>query len=106
MTPLYIACLHGHLEVVRQLLALGAAVDAVTADAVLRESQNATFNDGSTTPLLAASDRGHAEIARLLMAHGAAMNHANAVGGTAVSRAEGEDREEVAALLRADFSEG
>ena len=58
--PLYFACLNGHVDIVRQLMAYGANVN-----------QSVDFG----TPLIAAASRGHADIVRLLLDNGADPNH-------------------------------
>ena len=59
-TTLFIAIEKGHLEVVRELLARGAAVDAQTLV--------------GATPLFIASERGHLEVVIELLARGAAVD--------------------------------
>jgi ankyrin repeat protein len=67
-TPLYAASEKGHLEVVRELLARGAAVDAAIY--------------GGWTPLLVAILKGHLEIVRELLARGASVDAAMNGGAT------------------------
>jgi ankyrin repeat protein len=85
-TPLLIASLEGHLEVVRELLARGAAVDA-------------TRNDG-WTPLLIATALGRLELVRELLARGALPGVA-IDGVTALSFATTRGHGAIAHLLRA-----
>jgi ankyrin repeat protein len=72
-TALYVAALEGQLEVVKLLLASGAAID-VRAD------------DGST-PLAIAAQHGHLAVARLLVDKGAAVDAADDNGVTPLARA-------------------
>jgi ankyrin repeat protein len=70
---LLIASKNGHLDVVRELLACGAIV-------------NAASNSGAT-PLIVASRRGHIEIVGTLLAAGANKHLAQNNGKTARMRA-------------------
>ena len=116
------------MEVVRELLAQGAAVEAANingvtplfiasekghlevvnallsrgaaVDSVLMVSASAPHFVGST-PLYVASHFGHAGVVRALLLRGAAVNHASASGDTPLSRSLVESRADVAALLRA-----
>ena len=56
-SPLYVACMQGHLELAGKLLGAGA-------------DPNIARDDG-TSPLLLACEKGHAEVARKLLAAGA-----------------------------------
>ena len=67
-TPLYAASEKGHLEVVRELLARGAAVDAAIY--------------GGWTPLLVAILKGHLEVVKALLARGASVDAAMNDGAT------------------------
>ena len=100
---LHIASEKGHLEVVRELLARGAAVDTAENDGatplfiasekgrlkVLREllargaAVDTARNDG-VTPLYIASRDGHVEVVRELLARGAAVNAARNDGWTSL----------------------
>ena len=75
------------MEVVRELLARGAAVDAA--------------ENYGWTPLLIASQRGHLEVVRELLARGALPGVAAHNGATALSRATARGHAAVAALIRA-----
>ena len=75
------------MEVVRELLARGAAVDAAR-------------NDG-WTPLLIASWAGHLEVVRELLSRGASPGAVANNGATALSRATANGHVAVANLLRA-----
>ncbi|XP_059848972.1 ankyrin repeat domain-containing protein 27 isoform X3 [Hypanus sabinus] len=105
-TPLHVAALHGHFELVSLLLCHGANVN-------LKNSNNSTplhlacqYNDVQivkyllnynaklnkkdlygNTPLLHACLRGYLEIAELLLEHGASVNVANNQGNTALHEA-------------------
>ena len=72
-TSLLVASDRGHLDVVRELLARGAVVDAAN-------------NDGAT-PLIQASWQGHTEVVRALLAAGANKRHVQNNGATAHSLA-------------------
>ena len=65
-SPLEIACIYGHIEIVRLLLDRGARVNV--------------HRNCLTSPLIQASSTGHSEIAKLLLARGADINMANAIG--------------------------
>jgi len=70
-TPLLIASGNGQLELVRELLSQGAAVDAALRD--------------GATPLFIASEGGHLEVVRELLARGAAVDAAKKSGVTPLS---------------------
>ncbi len=82
-TPLFVACLEGHTEVVRLLLSPhqhrgGGEVrggDAGQASSSACADCNRARGDG-VTPLFAASQEGHADIAAVLLAAGADCNAA------------------------------
>ena len=71
---MFIASQEGNLDVVRELLARGAVI-------------NAAFDNGAT-PLIQASYNGHTEIVRALLAAGANKRHVQNNGATADSRAD------------------
>ncbi len=75
------------MEVVRELLARGAAVDAV--------------EDAGCTPLYIASQNGHLEVVCELLARGALPGVAATNGATALSRATANGHAAIAQLLRA-----
>ena len=79
--------LFGYVEVIRELLARGAAVDAANNDGV--------------TPLLAASDDGQLEVVRELLLRGASPGVVSNAGDTARSAALAGGHDEIAKLLRA-----
>lgn len=66
-TPLFQASAYGRLDVVKLLLAKGAAVRFTVHD-------DAEGDDPGCTPLLLAAENGHLEIVRLLLAKGADVN--------------------------------
>jgi hypothetical protein len=82
LTPLSLASAYGHVEVVRALLARGAAVDAADSD--------------GATPLVIASEHGHFEVARELLARGASPRAAASNGDTALTRATANGHHAVA----------
>ena len=92
ISPLYAACYHGHLEVVRILLSAGALVDLASVDgftllyaacqnghmetvrALLSAGAKVDLQTTRFTPLLMACSRGHAAVARALLAAGAKVD--------------------------------
>ena len=90
-TPLYIASVEGHLEVVRELLARGAAVDA---------ARNIT-ETSSATPLYIASWAGHLEIVRELLKAKANVDAARNDGWTPLLIASQKGHLEIVRELRA-----
>ena len=70
---MFVASQEGQLDVVRELLARGASVNAAT-------------NTGST-PLIQACWFGHIEVVRALLAAGADKHHVDNAGNTATSAA-------------------
>ncbi len=83
-TPLSIAIQEHRLEVVRELLARGAAVDAAQTD--------------GWTSLHIACDHGYTEFVRALLAHGASSSREN-YGSTLLSLATSLGHTATAALL-------
>lgn len=69
-TALWMACLGGHIGIVRFLIERGAEVNHSTLT--------------SSTPLRAASFNGHTEVVRYLLANGANVNQKNQDGNTCV----------------------
>ena len=76
-TSLYIASANGHLDVVRELLARGANIEAAS--------------NGGFTPLILASWLGHVDVVRALLAAGANKRHVANDGTTATSCAGLDD---------------
>ena len=74
-TPLWWASSIGNLDIVRELLARGANVNAVS-------------NSSGDTPLMWSSYWGHVEVVRALLAAGADKRHVNNNGATAASIAD------------------
>jgi ankyrin repeat protein len=103
------------LEVVQELLARGAAVDAawsfatplyiasqnghlaIVRELLVRGAAVDTALNAGYTPLLIASQEGHLEVVRVLLAHGAAPGVVSNDGSTPLSRAYGA----IAQLLHA-----
>jgi len=86
-TPLHVAAMTGHKDVVELLLARKAKV-------------NARSNDG-TTPLHLAAGYGHKEVAELLLANKAGVNAAAKTGDTPLHLAAFHGHNDVVALLLA-----
>jgi ankyrin repeat protein len=84
-TPLYMAALHGRLEIVRMLLDHGAAINSLSV--------------GGQTPLNIASKYGYVEIVRLLLERGADPNVRSVNGTTPTDIAASEGHREVVQLL-------
>ena len=70
-SPLYVACMQGHLELAGKLLGAGA-------------DPNIARDDG-TSPLLLACEKGHAEVARKLLDAGADPHMARDDGATVLN---------------------
>ena len=85
ITPLWLACVHGHLEVARLLIEKGADKDKAEMDGM--------------TPLFAACDEGHLEIVRLLIEKGADLDKANNEGVTPLLIATVNGHLEIVRLL-------
>ncbi|CAK4521085.1 unnamed protein product, partial [Aphanomyces euteiches] len=62
-TPLHLTSFHGNLEIVKELLAHGASIEAANAD--------------TDTPLHLAAWNGHFDIIKEFMAHGNTIHAAN-----------------------------
>ena len=86
-TPLFIACCHGSLKVVRLLLKKGSKI------------HKSLSKDDGWTPLFIASCNGHVEVVRLLVEKGAAINKATKMGDTPLSVALNQGHAEIVALL-------
>ena len=92
-TPLYLASLYGHLEVVKYLVEQGASLDKA--------------NNSGNTPLSGAAHRGHLQVARYLLEQGADRDKADNHGYTPLHYAAQQDHLETAMLLMsygADFN--
>ena len=85
-TALMLAAGGGHLETMRVLLGLHAAVDAKNAS--------------GGTPLMAACDNGHVDAAALLLSRGADVNATDDVGSTCAHCAVDTEEETAEALVR------
>ena len=86
LTPLHLAVLHNHQDVVEYLLAQGADVNAKTSTGI--------------TPLHEAAQNGNKEITELLLAHGANINAVDNQGWTPMARAQKWSHPEIAAFLQ------
>ena len=86
LTPLHLAVLHNHTDVVDYLLAQGADVNAKTSTGI--------------TPLHEAAQNGNKEITELLLAHKANVNAVDNQGWTPMARAQKWGHPEIAALLQ------
>lgn len=71
-TPLQVASLEGHVEIVKMLIEAGCALD--------------TYNDAKDTPLLDAVDNGHLEVIKLLLDAGVNPRKANVNGEEPLDR--------------------
>ena len=84
-TPLHIALMYGHLDMVRLLLELDVDVN--------------TWAKGSTMPLHRASEWGQLEVARMLLEHDADVKAEDDEGNTALQLASEYGRCEIVRLL-------
>jgi ankyrin repeat protein len=94
ISALHAAAANGHVEVVRELIARGAAVASVdrrgATPLILAAEYPALVSDetrGSIEPYLADWRKCGAEIVRLLLAHGASVDRRDQDGATALTRA-------------------
>ena len=97
LTPLYASSFNGHAEVVRELLARGAAVNV-----------NAASGLAGFTPLHVASFSGHLEVVQQLLVHGAspALKTTAGVDALSIATQRGKTRiAELLALIRAGLGE-
>lgn len=86
LTPLHLAVLHNHKDVVDYLLAQGADVNAKTSTGI--------------TPLHEAAQNGNKEVTELLLAHKANVNAVDNQGWTPMARAKKWSHPEIATLLQ------
>ena len=86
LTPLHLAVLHNHQDVVEYLLAQGADVNAKTSTGI--------------TPLHEAAQNGNKEITELLLARKANVNAVDNQGWTPMARAKKWGHPEIATLLQ------
>jgi ankyrin repeat protein len=84
-TPLHVACMHGHVHAVRQLLKLGASVE-------MRDK-------GGWTALHHAADRGYVEVIKPLLKHGAHVDCKDNYKDTPLHRACQKTHAETVKLL-------
>ena len=84
-TPLYMACIHGDMEIVKILVEAGADLN-----------ETAVFKDGSnTSPLWVAARNNHIELCRYLLSKGSRVNN----GYSALMGAVDKGREEIVRIL-------
>lgn len=81
LTPLHLACIYGHFDIVEYLLSKGADLEA----------KSKTFD----TPLHQAAFHGHLEVVRHLVGRGANLKYQNNLNKTPAETAEGAQRAEV-----------
>ena len=86
LTPLHLAVVHDHEEMVDYLLAAGADVNAKTSTGI--------------TPLHEAAQNGNKQITQLLLQHAANVNAVDQQGWTPMARALKWGHPEIAAILR------
>ena len=84
-SPLHLASLHGHLELVQFLASKGVEIDVV--------------NSFNATPLILASLQGHHHIIKYLIENGAKINHQNNDGNTPLHRAIMKNKIEAVKVL-------
>jgi len=119
MTALHWAAAHGDADLVKDLLAAGANVKAVTRDEaltplfiasssgkaavieeLLRAGADAESPDAlGTTALMSAAHSGNVEVVKALLDHGAKINAAESHGQTALMFAAAENRADAIKLL-------
>jgi ankyrin repeat protein len=92
-TPLHYASRAGHLDIVRELLAAGAAVNAATTA-------------GGATPLHRAAYAGHIDVVQVLIQAGAVVDLADSDGQTALDKATQQGHADVAELLLRQINGG
>ena len=90
-TPLYWASYHGHVEVVKSLLAAEVEVDKA--------------DNSGETPLYGASRYGHLDVVKTLLAAGAEVNKVDSTGVTPLYRASSNGHLEVVKTLLAAGAE-
>ena len=86
--PIHLACTYGWIEVINELLELGADIDSRTvpcSDRVRRlSSPEGETADHEITPLMIAAREGKVETAKLLLDRGSNVNAQSAAGRTAL----------------------
>ncbi|CAL1139465.1 unnamed protein product [Cladocopium goreaui] len=97
-TPLHWAALYGHTAAVEQLLAAGAAVDAVGNQGILASDKNTVASTGAT-PLHYAALNGHTAAVEQLLAAGAAVDALDSEGKTPYDYAKKMGRQKVMGVL-------
>ena len=84
-TPLYMACIHGDMDIVKILVEAGADIN-----------ETAVFRDGSnTSPLWVAARNNHIDLCRYLLSKGSRVNN----GYSALMGAVDKGREEIVRIL-------
>lgn len=84
-SPLYLACIHGHLKIFKLLIEHGADPFSLERDANLNAIVTINCHEG--TPMHLASRSGHLEIIKLLLEHGADLNVKDNYGSTPLHEA-------------------
>jgi ankyrin len=100
LTPLHMAVMRGHADVVKVLLANKADANAASVTPSSLPSLSAKPHAANNTPLHLAAQTGQNEIIRLLVPAGADINARNADGLTPLEIALRNEHTDTAALLR------
>eukprot|EP00026_Physarum_polycephalum_P008705 Phypoly_transcript_08802.p1 GENE.Phypoly_transcript_08802~~Phypoly_transcript_08802.p1 ORF type:complete len:355 (+),score=48.37 Phypoly_transcript_08802:216-1280(+) len=97
LTPLKLACKHGHLQIVELLISRGAKVNEEINKGVYlyQDDRNSTL----CTPLYFAAQGGHLDVVKLLLQHGAEVNELCERENTALMAAAEHGHLEVVKIL-------